>query len=319
MFKRGMRLPVTLLGIPLILDWSFLLILPFLAFMIGSRIGIFAEMFDVAPVEPLTDGFVPYVLGLIAAIGLFLGVILHELGHAVTARLYGVKVRSITLWFLGGVAQFEEMPRQRGAEAVVAIVGPLVSLALAVICWFVLRALPAEAVRGRFVFEYLTYMNVVLAIFNMIPALPLDGGRVLRSLLAMRMPVARATQISATVSRVFAFGIGLLGVLSMQFFLLLIAVFIFMAVSAETTTARVEDLLRDVPVSRIMNRHVSTVPPDMRLGELAQRMLQERHLGFPVVTDGRVLGWVTIAEVQGKEPGTAVAEVMAREVQSIGE
>src|SRR5688500_2191539 len=101
--------------------------------------------------------------------------------------MYGVQVKSITLWLLGGMAQFDEMPRQRGAEAVVAVVGPIVSVAVAVVCWLALKALPGSAVPARFVLSYLAGTNVMLAIFNMLPALPLDGGRVLRSLLALRL------------------------------------------------------------------------------------------------------------------------------------
>ena len=128
MFNRTIRLPFTLLGIPLRLDWSFLVILPLLALMIGSRIEHLAGMFGMpAPqATQLGGSWTAYLLGLVAAVGLFAGVVLHELGHAVMARAYGVRVRSITLWILGGVAEFDEVPRDRGAEAIIAMVGPLV-------------------------------------------------------------------------------------------------------------------------------------------------------------------------------------------------
>src|SRR3954452_11763060 len=175
----------------------------------------------------------PYLLGLITALGLFTSVLVHELGHSVVARLYGVKVRSITLWLLGGVAAFEDMPRQRGAEAVVAIAGPLVSIAVGALCWLVLKALPPSAVPAGFVFTYLAFMNVSLAVFNMIPALPLDGGRVLRSLLALRMTHLRATKVAAAVSRVLAVLLGLYGLYTMQFMLVLVALFVYLAVKRE--------------------------------------------------------------------------------------
>ncbi len=139
----------------------------------------------------LSHGAMPYVLGLIAVLGLFVSVVIHELGHSVVARLYGVEVKNITLWFLGGVAQFESIPRQRGAEAVIAIIGPIVSGVIGGICFGIWKALPSGAIATRFIFAYLTYMNVLLAVFNLIPALPMDGGRVLRSLLAMGMPHER--------------------------------------------------------------------------------------------------------------------------------
>src|SRR5206468_10405330 len=147
---------------------------------------------------------VPFALGLVGALGLFVSIVVHELGHAVVARLYGVKVRRITLWALGGMAEFDEMPRQRGAEAVVAVVGPIVSVAVGVLCWGILGLLPATAVAPRFVLSFLGGTNIYLALFNLLPAMPLDGGRVLRSLLALRMPHLRATQVAVTISKFLA-------------------------------------------------------------------------------------------------------------------
>jgi len=200
MFRKAYRLPFTLLGIPVLLDVTFLLILPIFAFSIARSVTFWAQQVGVEDHPALHRPWVPYVLGLITALGLFISVLVHELGHSVVARLYGVKVRSITLWLLGGMAQFDEMPRQRGAEAVMAIAGPIVSVVIGLLCGLVLKTLPSSAVPARFVFNYLAIMNIGLAVFNMIPALPLDGGRVLRSLLALRMPHLRATQVAAGVS-----------------------------------------------------------------------------------------------------------------------
>lgn len=311
MFGRSYRLPLNLLRIPVYVDLSFILVLPLLAWIIGSQVGYFAQMFGIPLGPALTTGGMPYLLGLIAAVGLFVSVVVHELSHAVTARGYNVKVTRITLWFLGGVAQFEEMPKQPGAEAVVAIVGPIVSLVIGVICWAILHALPSAPPAGRFVLAYLAYMNIVLAIFNLIPALPLDGGRVLRSLLALAMPPARATEVSAAVSKFLAVVMGLFGLFSLNFFLLLIAIFIYFAVSAETRTTRLEDLLRGALVSDLMNPEVHTVPPDLTVSDLEQRMFREHHLGFPVIdAAGNVLGMVTLHDVEGKDPATRVREVM---------
>ena len=320
MFGRSYRLPLNLLGIPVYVDVSFLVVLPLLAWIIGSQVGEFGRMFGIPLSVSLTTGEMPYVLGLIAAAGLFLSVLIHELGHAITARGYGVQVRRITLWFLGGVAQFEELPKQHGAEAVVSIVGPVVSFAIGGICWLALRAVPTGALATRFVLAYLAYTNVVLAIFNMLPALPLDGGRVLRSLLALGMPYAKATQISASISKVLAVVMGLFGLFSLNFFLLLIAIFIFAAVNAETRSGQLEDLLRGALVRDLMNPDVHTVPPDIRLAELMERMLHEHHLGFPVTDEsGNVLGMVTLQDAQGKDPALPVREVMRPDVPRLPE
>ena len=193
MFRKAYRLPFTLLRIPVYLDVTFLIVLPIFAISIARQVGFWAQQVGVQDHPSLHHQWVPYLLGLITTLGLFVSVIIHELAHAVAARMYGVKTRSITLWLLGGVAALDEMPRQRGAEAVVAIVGPIISVAVGVGCGAVFFALPAAAFPARFVFGYLAVMNIGLAVFNMIPALPLDGGRVLRSLLALKMTHLRAT------------------------------------------------------------------------------------------------------------------------------
>jgi Zn-dependent protease/predicted transcriptional regulator len=318
MFGRAIRLPFNLLGIPLLLDWSFLIILPLLAYIIGRQIGLIAPQLGIEEAQVLTLGWWPYLLGLIAALGLFVSVVLHELGHSVTARLYGVKVRSITLWFLGGVAQFEEMPRQRGAEAVVAIAGPLVSFALAGLCWAAMGFIPRDAIATRFVFGYLVFANFIVAVFNLIPALPLDGGRILRSVLALFMPHLKATRISGAISKVFAIALGVIGLFSLNFFFILIAIFIYMAVNAETSTSQMESLLRGMLVRDLMNPQVKTVGPDLRVADLMQRMLNERHLGFPVVDEaGRVAGLVDIDSVQGHDSDAPITQIMQRDVPTI--
>ena len=121
MFGKAIRLPFTLLGTPVFLDWSFLVILGLMGWTIARQVVGFAHQFDVPRAEQLTQASWPFLLGLIAAIGLFLGVLLHELSHPTTARLYGVPVRRITLWFLGGVAEFDQLPRRGAAEAAVVL------------------------------------------------------------------------------------------------------------------------------------------------------------------------------------------------------
>ncbi len=182
MFSKTFRLPFRLAGIPLEMDISFLLILPVMAWLIGSRVGQLAQMWGIAHAHSLEAGATPYALGLIAAVGLFICVVLHELGHSLAARAFGVKVRSITLWFLGGVAQFEEIPRKKGQEAIVGAAGPVVSFGLAALFWVAATFSPPWPAL-EFVLGYLAITNLVLGVFNLIPAIPLDGGRILRSIL----------------------------------------------------------------------------------------------------------------------------------------
>ncbi|MFU8806667.1 MAG: site-2 protease family protein, partial [Bradymonadaceae bacterium] len=310
MFKNAYRLPFKLLGIPLYLDVTFLIILPLFAWLIATQIEVFIEIAQL-PIgaAPLVEGLTPYLLGLAAAIGLFISVVIHELGHAATGRVYNVETERITLWLLGGMAQFKEMPRQRGGEAVVAIAGPITSFGLAILGWLLLQVVPPAMGGLYFVLAYVTYMNVALAVFNLIPALPLDGGRVLRSLLALRMSHLRATEVSASISRVLAVALGLFGLLAFNIILILIAFFIYMAGSAESRYAAFTAALENIGVADLMTRQVSTVSPQMSVAELIEKMLREAHLGYPV-TDGteHVVGMIELDNVHNAPRETTVQE-----------
>lgn len=312
MFKNAFRLPFRLLGIPLYLDVTFLIILPLLAWLIGSQLEAFILLTEL-PIdpEPLTQGFTPYLLGLWAALALFISVVIHELGHAVTARRYDVETERITLWLLGGMAHFREMPQQRGAEAVVAIAGPITSFALGGICWLILGFVPTEMGGLYFVVVYTMYMNVVIAIFNLIPALPLDGGRVLRSLLNLRMSRLRATQISAGISRFLAIALGLFGLLAFNLFMILIAFFIYMAVTAEAQYALFTDALSRFKVSSLMSRPVISVGPEMSAGGVIEKMLAESRLAYPVQAGtGEYIGQISLDDLRDARPDTPVGKLM---------
>ena len=312
MFKHALRLPFRLLGIPLYLDLTFLIILPLLAWLIARQIAPFVELFNL-PVAPgaLNEGLLPYVLGLVAALALFISVVIHELGHAVVARRYGVETERITLWLLGGMAQFKKMPTQRGAEAVVAIAGPITSGLLAALGAALLLVLPERWPALLFVVAYTTFMNVALAVFNLIPALPLDGGRVLRSLLAMRLPRLRATQIAATVSRVLAIALGIVGIFSLNIFLILIALFIYIAVAAEARFELADELLRDLRVHELMSTPVVSLPATLSVGELLSRMLRESRHAYPVRDEtGQLTGMVTLKNVQGADPDAPIGDFL---------
>ncbi len=310
MFGKAYRLPFTLLGIPLLLDLSFLVVLPLLAWMIGQQAGR-----DLGLV-----GGDAFYLGLLCAVGLFVSVVIHELGHAVTARIYGVEVRNITLWFLGGIAQFAEMPRQRGAEAVVAIAGPIVSVVLALLCGAAIWLIPPTYSATLFVFGYLRLMNFMLAIFNLLPAMPLDGGRVLRSLLSLRMGHLRATQISAAIAKGLAVAMGITGLFfGGGIWLVLVAFFIYIAVTSETQNTLVVEMLQGIRVRDLMSREVKTVGSDMTVGDLMRKMVQEHHRGFPVMENGRMVGMVSLQNLQGADPAAPISTVFTAQVPVIPE
>ncbi len=314
MFRHALRLPFKLLGIPVRLDSSFLLVLPLFAYLIGSQIPAYVALFERNGIHidttSLQGGLTPYLLGLVGAIGLFLSVLVHELGHAVVARLYGVEVREITLWFLGGVAQFTDMPRQRGAEAVVAIVGPITSALLAL-----LAGLSWGLVGGHgaalFLLSYLAVTNAFLALFNLLPALPLDGGRVLRSLLALAMPHLRATRLAGAVSGAIAILLGIYGFFTLQLFLVVIAFFVYNAGRAETQAAIVSSAFAGVRVRDLMTPDPVTVEPDLPLSQFAQLMFFRRHTGYPVVDAGhRLLGFARLQDARDAGPDVPVGSIM---------
>jgi len=325
MHKTVYRVPFKLLGIPVQLDLTLLLVLPLLAWLIGSDLDKFIAAFnlEIDP-GPLTEGFTPYLLGFFAALGLFLSILIHELGHSFVGQRFDLKIKSITLWVLGGMAEFERIPQQRGTEAVMAVAGPITSFLLAGLTWILQMVVPPTEGGLRFLLAYLFYMNTLLAGFNLIPALPLDGGRVLRSLLAMRISYLKATQVAAALSKILAVALGLLGFLSLNIWLMLIAFFIFIAVSGESSYVSVAEVLKRIHVDDLMTEQVATVEPEMSVDQLIKRMFEQHHLGFPVVdSSDRVVGFVSLPDVRrlkasGLDENTATVEmIMSREIAAI--
>lgn len=318
----------SLFGIPIKLGASFLLVLPVLAYLIGVQVeltvellnGVFGAAIDAGP---LTEGSMPWLLGTAAALGLFGSVLLHELGHSLVARRYGLHTEAITLWFLGGLAQFAEMPDDWRQEFAIAIFGPIVSVALGVLFYLGFVVVPVEQPAVLFVFGYLAVLNVVLAVFNMLPGFPMDGGRVLRAVLSRSRSRLDATRIAAGVGKGFALLLGFLGVLTFNIFWVLIAFFIFIAATSETQQVVVEATFEGLTVGEIMTPapELNTVSPDTTLSALLDRMLQERHTGYPVLENGSLVGIVTLEDVQERAPeGSStptVREVMSTDLETV--
>ncbi|HMA05240.1 MAG TPA: CBS domain-containing protein, partial [Methanomicrobiales archaeon] len=216
-----------------------------------------------------------------------------------------IKINSITLLILGGVSSIEnEVPDPRD-ELPMSLAGPLTSLGLAVISWLAVLAgenlIPtALAPVGGvvvFLFGYLALLNLILFAFNLLPAFPMDGGRVLRAWLAKRMPLPRATKIAADVGKVFAFLFVIFGVLTLNFILVIIGIFIYLGADQEFYAIRSTVLLKDVAVSDVMSSSLITVPSTMPVPEVIRLMYATKHLGFPVVDAGALAGMVTLEDV----------------------
>ena len=244
-------------------------------------------------------------------VALFAIVVLHELGHALTARRYGIKTRDITLLPIGGVARLERMPREPRQELLVALAGPAVNVVLALWLYVIVRVsgpLPAgelydiDIISSARAFLYqLCVVNVVLALFNLLPAFPMDGGRVLRALLAMRMKsYTRATDIAARVGRALALVLGIVGLyyFTTNPFWVLIALFVWMGAGSEAAAVQTSATLDGVAIEDLMIREVHTLAPFDPLSRAVQFTLDGFQQDFPVIDeDGALVGVLTRADL----------------------
>ncbi len=295
-------------GIPILIHYSFILVIPLFAWIIGSQITATTDMiegFFSIPIDTslITEGIMPWILGTVVALGLFAGVLIHELAHSLVARRKGIKINNITLMIFGGIATMEEGVPDPKAELPMALVGPLASLVVGLVCMGIAYAVPAVTQNPPlagvviFVFGYLGVLNIILFAFNLLPAFPMDGGRVLRAWLAERMPLHRATKIAADIGKGFAIVFGLIGLVFFSPFLILIAFFIYIGASMESAAVKYSYLLQDVTVGDMMSNPVTTVPPTLPVSQVISMMYSSKHLGFPVVERDTLIGMVTLADI----------------------
>jgi Zn-dependent protease/CBS domain-containing protein len=231
---------------------------------------------------------------------LFLCVLLHEYGHALTARRFGIGTRSITLLPIGGLALLERMPRDPRQEILVALAGPAVNLVIAALLYLLLLAggtggAPLHLVSATLL-PTLIAANLVLAIFNLLPAFPMDGGRVLRAALAMRMDRVRATRLAARIGQGLAVGLGILGLMGNPV-LLLIAVFVWIGAGAEAGAVAVDDSLARQTAGRAMVTDFRTLAPDDPLSHAVELTLSGTQKDFPVLDGDRLAGVITQASL----------------------
>lgn len=250
----GIRL-FSVRGVPIRLHWTFFLVLPWLAFAMARQFAAFAANAhtsrDALLLSPGTWGFVLAVL-------LFASVLLHELGHVFVARSQGSHVHEVTLMLLGGVSHIGQVSREPRAEAKMAVVGPLVSIAIAIVAYAAHLVFEGIAPDLQFGLYYLAHINLAIGLFNLLPAFPLDGGRVLRSVMEPRHGRVRATAIAATVGRVLAVAMGVWGLLSGNFMLMLIALFVWGGGTAEAVAVIQREKLEGV---RVLELTDTDVPP----------------------------------------------------------
>jgi Zn-dependent protease len=254
------------------------------------------------------DGIAPgvsYALGFASALLLFASILLHELGHAIVARRHGVEIEEIDLWLLGGVAKLSGMPRHATDELRYAIAGPAVTvgvIALFAIAAAITTNAPEEL---RAVVEYQLAVNVLILLFNLLPAFPLDGGRVLRALLWQRSgDIGRATATAATIGRSFGYGLIGLGLLAVVaglptgLWFALIGFFLILAARAEETHQRVKSALGGAEARELMAFPAVTISADATAEDAARRFADHRYRAFPVVDGDRVRGVLTIDRME---------------------
>ena len=246
---------------------------------------------------------------------LFLCVLLHEYGHALTARRYGIGTRNITLLPIGGLALLESMPKDPRQEIVVALAGPAVNVVIAAVVYvlIVMLARPGAIFTldpaGMGLLQGLLAANLLLAVFNLVPAFPMDGGRVLRAGLALRMDRVRATRLAATVGQVLAVGFGILGLMGNPF-LILIAAFVWMGAATEAGAVETDARLRDRPAGRAMITRFQALAPGDDLGRAIDLTLAGTQKDFPVLDGPRVLGVLSQAAIlRGLRDGGPAARV----------
>lgn len=253
-------------GIKVYVHWTFLLLIGYITFTAAAA----------------GKGMVEILGDIAMVLIVFLCVVLHEFGHALTAQRYGVNTKDITLLPIGGLANLERMPEEPRQEFWITLAGPLVNLVIAALAFVVIAILGLDLLVGDLMLGATTWTkvllfvfaaNLMLFLFNLIPAFPMDGGRILRSLLSMLMPRARATRIAAGVGRFLAIGFVLFGLFNGQPFLALIGVFIFFAAGREAQLVQQQSALQGIRVYQVMRTRFWSMPPEATVQQAVDELL----------------------------------------------
>ncbi len=275
----------TLFGIPVRVHYTFVLLLIFIWYvesaMLGPRAGVQAVLF--------------WIL-------IFVCVLLHEFGHSLVAKSYGLTIVSIVLLPIGGVSQIMEIPREPRKEVAITVAGPVVNFLISGFILIVGEMFDPSlqfsriSLEGGSLLVNMFWANVMLGLFNIVPAYPMDGGRILRGIIAMKKEYLEATRLAADVGRLFAIAFILIGFFY-NWWLILIGIFIFSGASSEAESAAVSSSLSKISVRQLMITDYKTISPDEPLTAVVEKSLHTFQNDFPVVSDGRFVGILTRSSV----------------------
>jgi len=300
-----------LFGIPIRIHVTFLLLLFFIG-IVGSR----------------QAGGSGAIFGMISIVFIFFCVVLHEIGHSLMAIRYGIDVKDIVLLPIGGVSRMEDIPEDPKKEITISVVGPLVSFALAFFFFLIAKTTGQNiSVReislfGGNLVANLFWINLILGMFNLVPAFPMDGGRVLRGILATSMDSLRATKIAVSMGQVFAIVLFFFGIF-FSWWMALIAIFIYLGAEGEERMVALRTTLGKSPVRMAMITEINTVSPDQTVGEVLEVICHGFQQDFPVVEGGEVVGILTkeavFSALHKHEKSALVGDVMKKDFVSTTE
>jgi Zn-dependent protease/CBS domain-containing protein len=281
-------------GVPVRIHFTWLFVAVYMTILLS---GQYSSLAQAAGIQGVYLRLAPWAWGLLLTLALFACVLLHELAHVAVARRGGARIHAVTLMMLGGVSEIGDVERPR-LERRMAAAGPLLSLTLAALFYGVFRLARGGPADLEFGLYYLAQVNLIIGAFNLLPALPMDGGRIFRSLLVGRFGRLRATQIAAGVGKVLAAALVVLGLAGGSWWLALIGLFIFIAGDAEYRSVQARAALRGLRVADLFSRKVAAVSEGASAAEAASAMLQAgSHLAVVLDAGGRPAGLVRAAEL----------------------
>lgn len=272
----------SIFGIPIELHFSFLLLI----------IAVYiVALFNLIP-------GVDIVIAVLITL-LFVVVVLHELTHSYVAQRYGVEIERIILLPIGGISAMKELPKDPSKELRIAISGPLSNLVIAALFYPIYLFFGNSLSHSlNFLLYNFILLNLLLGVFNLLPAFPMDGGRVLRAFLAERMNFIRATELAASIGKQLAIIMAIVGIFFNPF-LILIGIFVYLGADQESKIVLVNTLLEGINVRDIMTREVKTIKPTDSVDSVLKLMFKYKHMGYPVYQNGDLLGIVTFHDLSG--------------------